>query len=202
MLQLVRSALATDGQDYADKVAEFEAVTQSTYQQVQTVGHARGLGAGLGNAMKSLLLGGAVGNPEGQYDGHSQIVFRLHDQNGLPVKDYSIYFNSLGGESAPKQLIDSMFEDRHRNNTTPHVITFYLRTKAFDGQDWNERLAAVNGVDLEIDAMDAETQRILFVPLRLRLTSEQLQAWIQPNRTTIIDVELLRLPSEDTFVMF
>jgi hypothetical protein len=155
-------------------------------------------------AVTRLLLGSKLTNFEGQYDRHSQIIFRLHDQNGLPVKDYSIYFNSCGGDGRPQQMIDALFEDHHRNNTTDNVITFYLRTACFkeESREWEDRLSGIDGVDIEIDAVDAETNRILFVPLRLRLTSEQLQAWVQPDRTTIIDVEMLRLPSEDTFVMF
>lgn len=183
---------------YAKRVAEFDAVTQQTYDKVRQPQH----GQGVLNSIKNLALRTFVESPEAQYDGHAQLIFRIRDQNRQPVKDYSIYFNSQGGGQKPAEMIDALFEDKHRNNTTPHTITFYLRTDRFENGDWHARLADIKGVDLEIDAQDTQTNRILFVPLRLRITSEELQAWIQPHRTTIVDVELLRLPSADTFVMF
>ena len=197
VVRLVTLALNTDHANYANRVAEFEAVSLATRQKVNTNEHR----ASALKLLRSLLRDSGGINAAGQYDGHSQVIFRLRDQNGLPVKDYSIYFNSLGGGSKPQNFIDEMFEDHHRNNTTPNVSTFYLRTECYDGQTWKSRLPLVNGVDIEIDAVDAETDRILFVPLRLRLPSDVLQAWIQPHRTTIVDIEMLRLPSEDTFVM-
>lgn len=198
VLALIASALKTQKADYPSRVAEFEAVTDSTYERVKTEQHADGVRS----LVRKVFFGSEAVNAPGQYDRHSQIVFRLRDQNGLPVKDYSIYFNSRGGEGRPQQIIDELFEDHHRNNATPHTIAFYLRTHAYDGTEWQARLEGVNGVDIEIDAVDAATNRILFVPMRLRLSSAQLQAWVQPHRTTIIDVEMLRLPSEDTFILF
>lgn len=198
VLQLIASALTCQPEQYAARTQEFDAVTRSTYAKVQAPAHSRGIG----QAVTQFLVGARITNPAGQYDLHSQVIFRLRDQNGLPIKDYSIYFNSLGGGGDPQHVIDEMFEDHHRNNATPHIITFYLRTQAYNGHTWESRLSYINGIDIEIDAVDAETNRILFVPLRLRLSSEQLQAWVQPNRTTVVDVELLRLPSADTFVLF
>jgi hypothetical protein len=52
---------------------------------------------------------------------------------------------------------------------------------------------------LEISAVDPETDEILYLPLRIELSTETLKQWIQGHRTTIIDVELLRLPSPNVF---
>jgi hypothetical protein len=52
---------------------------------------------------------------------------------------------------------------------------------------------------LEISAVDPETQEILYLPFRLELKTEQLMEWIQGHRTTIIDIEMQRLPSPNVF---
>ena len=33
-------------------------------------------------------------DPQSQYEGHAQLIFRLKDQNGDPVEHYDIFFNS------------------------------------------------------------------------------------------------------------
>ena len=49
--------------------------------------------------------------------------------------------------------------------------------------------------------VDPVTQRVLYVPLRMRLSPARLQQFIQADRTTIIDVQLIRLPDDRTFVV-
>jgi len=200
VLELVTSALTCEVGSYRERVTQFDAATVETYRQAKSIVHAEGFAA----AIKRALGTQESGDPKAQYDKHSQVVFRLNDQNGMPVKDYSIYFNSRGGDGRGQQLIDGLFQDHHRNNCDSNIITFYLRTARFNAEfnDWKSGLPEINGIDLEIDAIDTDPTRILYVPLRLRITSEQLQAWIQPHRTTIIDIRLLRLPSDDTFLLY
>jgi hypothetical protein len=65
--------------------------------------------------------------------------------------------------------------------------------------NWVDRLEQVNGVDLEIDCIDSKTERIVFVPMRMRLSAALLSRYLKPHRATLIDVELLRLPARETF---
>jgi hypothetical protein len=56
---------------------------------------------------------------------------------------------------------------------------------------------------LEITAIEpaAPTQNplVAYLPLRIPLSGRQVKNLIQPHRTTIIDVTLLRLPSPDIY---
>jgi hypothetical protein len=200
VLPLIQAALGCSTEvEYAEQAMSFDATTQRAYERVNKPKHNRGLWEGLKDALRNYL-----DNPQGQYDRHAQLIIRVRDQIGKPLHDSSIHFNSLGGDQEPEELMSALFQDHHRNNNSPHTHTFYLRTDYYDrtAKDWLPRIPRLHGADLEIDCADASTKRILFVPLRMRVSSEQLQQWIRPHETTIIDVELLRLPSNDTFVMF
>jgi hypothetical protein len=199
VLPLIRRALACTAADYADAAREFQERTDETYRRVAAPDHSAGLFDRLNRAFRRIL-----NNPEGQYDKHAQVVIRVRDQYGNPVDDYSCHFNSFGGEGQPQQLIDRAFEDNHRNSKSANTLTFYLRTDCWnsDTRTWEPRLPAVKGVDLEIDSVDAETNLILYMPMRMRILPEELLQWIQPHRTTVVDVELIRLPSNDAFIMY
>lgn len=207
VLPLIKSALSCAPTDYAGQVEVFEAATKKTYDQVTGGDHS---GSQLNDDRNTGILDrlgtaidGIFSKPRAQYDKHAQIIVRVRDQNGKPITDYSIHFNSLGGGDEPDKTIDALFEDKHVNNASPNTITFYLRTDVYNSRAgrFRSRLGDVNGVDLEIDALDEKTRRILYVPLRMRIPSADLEQWIQPHRTTILDVQLLRLPSDDTFSM-
>jgi hypothetical protein len=201
VLDLIRQALTClSPEDYAGLVSPFGERTEATYAKVREAQHHQFL--------RDLIEGAArfvadfIHTPQAQYDRHAQVIVRVRDQHGNPINDYSIHLNSFGGGARPAILINTLFEDTHQNKISPDTTTFYLRLEAWDGNTWADRLAQVNGVDLEIDCIDPKTERIVFLPLRMRLNAEQLARYLRPHRTTLIDVELLRLPARETFSMF
>jgi len=201
VLDLICRALNCPLSDYESVAAYYDAATERTYDRVRDPDHAELFRRGFGRfieAVRSLWR-----NPRGQYDRHAQVIVRVRDQNGKPVKNCSINFNSYRGDRTPDTLINTLVEDVHINNTVSGNVTYYLRLDAWeDGAGgWVSRVPQIHGIDLEVDSIDGATDRILFVPLRLKVSSEQLEAWLQPHRTTILDVELLRLPSDRTFIL-
>lgn len=203
VLALIGRALNCEkGGAYQGLVDVFAARTEATYQKAAGTEHIDGLGDLLAATKQSIAS--YLVSPQAQYDRHAQVSVRVRDQHGNAINDSSIHFNSLGGGTQPKTLINSLFEDTHQNKTSPDTTTFYLRLEAWDkdAKSWINRLAEVNGVDLEIDCIDPRTQRVVFVPLRMRLSAEQLASYIQPHRATLIDVELLRLPARETFSIY
>jgi hypothetical protein len=117
------------------------------------------------------------------------------------VPDFDIFFDSVRGRRDPSRAMKDLIEDKHVNSSSPHIITFYLRTNAFsaDAGAWVDRLRDVDGCFLEVSAVEPQTREILYLPLRFEFTAEELESWIHADRTTIIDVELLRLPSPEVF---
>ena len=144
--------------------------------------------------------------PRNQYDPHAQIIFRLRDQDGnpIPIASSDIFFVS---EQSTKGTIpiQSLIENTVVSNAAPNCIVFYVRLSRFDrrAKDWVDQLAQVGDFALEITAIEpaapVQNPLISYLPVRLPLTSKQLANFIQPHRTTIIDVTLLRLPSPEVY---
>ncbi|HVS08692.1 MAG TPA: hypothetical protein VMS76_02370 [Planctomycetota bacterium] len=191
VLDLIRTALATEPDGYLEAVRRFQEVTDATYER------ARGLERG----MFSLEH-----DPRGQYDPHSQVIFRLRDQNGAPVRHFDVFFNSgeidrrsIGKD--PSLPVNKLFEDKHVNQKDRNIILFYLRSAQYEPRKrrWVNRVEQVEGLTFEITATEPETDEIAYLPLVHKVDREALARWIVPHETTIIDVELLRVPSPKIF---
>lgn len=145
-------------------------------------------------------------DPRRQYDPHAQVTIRLRDQDGRPVPQFDVFFAPTGSQRSrqprPEDTrgLGSLVEHTHVNGNT---ITFYLRLETFDPDagEWTSRLPRVGDCELEITATDPETDRILYLPLRLEMPNETLQTWLRPHETTIVDVTILRIPAEETVVL-
>ena len=127
------------------------------------------------------------------------VVFRLRDQDGRPVEHYDIYFDSPGRA----RTVGSLIEHRHVNGRHRNIIAFYLRTGAFDEDRgiWIDRLEDLEDFALEITATEPQTDRIVYLPLRFDIDGRQIRRWIHPHRTTVVDVQLLRVPAPGIFDM-
>ena len=147
-----------------------------------------------------------LADPRNQYDPHSQVVIRLRDQDGspIPIGSSDIFFVSNQKEKGTIP-IQSLIQDTSVSGVSPNVILFYLRVRKFQRkeQDWVNQLADVLDFALEITAIEpaapSQNPLISYLPLRIPLNRRQMTNLIQPHRTTIIDVTLLRLPSPEVY---
>ncbi len=147
-----------------------------------------------------------LADPRNQYDPHSQVVVRLWDQDGIPIPISSsdIFFVSEqeGKGTIP---IQSLIEDTSVSGVSRNSIVFYLRVQKFDrrAKDWVDQLGNVADFALEITAIEPAAPTndplISYLPLRIPLKGKEVAKLIQPHRTTILDVTLLRLPSPDVY---
>jgi len=148
-----------------------------------------------------------VTEPASQYDPHAQVILRVFDQFGNDVKDMDVYFDSGPDDAEDGLSIRDLIEDKHVNQITPNVICFYLRTEGHNKDraqrgepyPWDGRVPRVPGCYLEVSAQEAETQDIQYLPLRIQFDHDMLTQWIRSHETTLIDVELQRLPSRDVY---
>ena len=60
-------------------------------------------------------------------------MFRIRDQHSFPVLHYDIFFDSVQ-RSIRGRPIQTLFEDKHVNDKSRNVITFYLRTDKFENK--------------------------------------------------------------------
>ncbi|MGH8095073.1 MAG: esterase/lipase family protein [Chthoniobacterales bacterium] len=177
---------------YQSAVAAFDQETALTFQTAKT--------------MQKPGLFNFLDDPRNQYDPHAQVVFRLWDQDGspIPIGSSDIFFVSQQGGKGTLP-VQSIIENSVVSGVAPNVIVFYLRVQRFDrgAKDWVDQLANVSDFALEITAIEpaapTDNPLISYLPLRMPLSAEELEVLIQPHRTTIIDVTLLRLPSPDLY---
>ena len=173
-----------------DRVESFRKETEETYRRVR-------------QARPPAWWHKWLDNPKAQYDRHAQVIFRVRDQDGRPVVGFDIFFDSVRSRRDPSRAFKDLIEDKHVNGASPNIIAFYLRTEAYakESDQWVPRVPEVGGCFVEISAVDPQTKEILYLPLRFEFLSQELDAWICGNRTTIVDVELLRLPSPGVFAL-
>jgi pimeloyl-ACP methyl ester carboxylesterase len=191
VLDLIRTVMEAEPDTYPALVREFQEITDATYERARK----------LERPLFSLEH-----DPRGQYDPHSQVIFRLRDQNGAPVRYYDVFFNS--GEidrrsigKHPTLPVNKLFEDKHVNQRDKNIILFYLRSAQYESRKkrWVNRVEQVGDITFEITATEPETDEIAYLPLVHKIDGEALARWIVPHETTIIDVELLRVPSPKIF---
>jgi pimeloyl-ACP methyl ester carboxylesterase len=189
VMRMLRSALEATPETWPALVEQFEAETAKTYE--------RAIKEEAPAWWKKWM-----NDPRAQYDHHAQVIFRIRDQHGFPVPHYDIFFESTQ-RSVRGRPIQTLFEDKHVNDKSPHVIMFYLRTNAFvnKSEGWKDWLAEVDICSLEITAAEPQTGYIVYLPFRFELNRADMRRWLEGHHTTIFDVELLRLPSPDVFRM-
>ena len=158
VMRLVRLALESTAQTYPQRVAEFQSETDRSYARAKV-------------AQAPAWWKQWISEPRRQYDEHAQVIFRLRDQDGRPVEHFDIFFDSVWSRRDKSLAIGKLFQDKHKNDVTPNVIAFYLRTKSWDddAEDWVDCVPKVNGCYLEITAVEPETGEILYLPLRFEI---------------------------------
>ena len=136
-------------------------------------------------------------NKQAQYEGHTQVVFRVRDQYGVDVVHHDITFKSRGRGA---HRLERMIEDVHKNRVNGGTTTFYLRTQQHDSDDaFTNLLLDCKALEIEISGEEPRSEDIRYLPLTVRLARADVPKVLQPFRTTIIDVTLLRLPSARVF---
>lgn len=186
VMPLIETALSVNtASRYRRAAREFQARTDATYARVA-------------NKLRAGVVRGLRNDPRAQYDAHAQLVFRLRDQYGKPVEHFDIFFHSPPGCSL---CINELFEHAHKNRRSDGIVVFYLRLTRFDDatDGWVNSLADIDTVQLEIASVEPRTADIRYLPLCLTLSGRRLRRFVQPHRTTVVDVTLLRLPAPVVF---
>lgn len=190
LLSLIDLALKSTPSNWQGRVAKFEAETQRTYEMALT-------------EQSTNWIKKWISKPRAQYDKHAQVIFRLRDQDGRPVENYDVFFDSVANKSDKSKPLREIIETSHANKVTRGCICFYLRTDAFDDAEnrWVAQVPKVNGCHIEITASEPASQDVCYLPLRYEFSSRELNEYLSAHRTTIIDIELLRVPSGQVYRM-
>lgn len=69
-------------------------------------------------------------------------------------------------------------------------------------QLWKNRLDDLESLTLEIEGNEPQTEDIQYVPFKLVMDRGAAKKRIVPNQTTVLDVQMRRVPSADVFRIF
>ncbi|MFT4518034.1 MAG: hypothetical protein ACI9JM_000411 [Halioglobus sp.] len=184
IVPLLKAALETpyDTLAYAKVAAKFEKTTERTFARVAK--------------LKAKLT---KWDRQSQYEAHSQLIIRVKDQYGRGVRDFDITFKSTSvGTKTP---LETLIEDRHDNRQNDGTATFYFRTQEFSTKKkiWQDRLANIAPMHLEITGEETDSPDIEFIPLDIQFSAQELKNMFKHFQTTILDIELVRLPKRAVF---
>lgn len=186
IIPLIKSALETpyNSTAYQAVATRFDAATERTFKRA-------------GKLKWSLT----EWNRQSQYEGHAQLIIRLRDQYGRGIRDFDITLKSTSVGSRTK--LESLIEDRHDCDQHKGTTTFYFRTQSFNkkSKTWKESLQNIAPLHLEITGEETDSPEIEFIPLNIRLSAAEVRSILKSFQTTIIDIELVRLPTQKVFAV-
>ena len=200
VLRLLKAALTTAPGDWQNLIPTFQEETKATLGRVLEFEAPRWWNKWIHDTRK-------------QYDGHAQVILRLRDQDGRPVEHYDIFFNSVASKRDPSLAFNALIEDKHVNTNHCNIFTLFLRTSEFQekpnkedvtdplNKQWVLRVPKVNGCTLEVSATEPETPLINYLPMRFEFSADELNEWLVSHRATVIDIQLLRLPQPELYII-
>ena len=176
----------TDMADYNKTALQFEKLTAETED----------LASSLVDIKRSLF----EWHPRRQYEAHAQLIFRIRDQDGRQVEHFDIFLKSVN--VLRKQTpIETCIETDHVNRYDKGTMTYYLRTKEYRDGSFQDKLFNLADLELEISAHEPGTDKILYLPISVTISGEDLKQFIQHHQTTLVDITMLRIPSDDVFTV-
>jgi pimeloyl-ACP methyl ester carboxylesterase len=139
------------------------------------------------------------------HDPYSMVIFRIRDEYGQAIGNYDIIFT--GGENdSENQLPENFLMDKQRNSRAPGNMTFYFNASIMLGSDpvvfkdetIRKQLPGAGSFGFRIVPF-TDKGFVHFLPAVLRGTPDNLEKFIIPNQTTLIDVEMKRIVHEGVF---
>lgn len=173
VLRCLRIRSAAEYQQLTDQLA---ALTEST-QEAERV-----------ERVRTLIQTREFTNPR-----HSMIVFRLVDDRGENLSDYDLYFTA-GPRYDEKQLPEGFSRDRQRNQRNRGMLTYYLNYDALAEGLRHPRMGGRMGFYVEArPGEDKHKPKLVFYrPIDFRGTARQVQNFLRPNETILVEIQLQR----------
>ncbi len=137
------------------------------------------------------------------HDRYSMILFRVFDSEGYPVTDFDLILT--GEKNDPNALPTGFFADRQCNSINKSTVTYFFNYDVLHG-----RPRIVSG-DLKLDELPGMKQLGLiirprpdsgfsrYLPCEIVASKDLFEKAFQPNATTMIDIELQRIISNEVF---
>ncbi|HET9679677.1 MAG TPA: alpha/beta hydrolase, partial [Gammaproteobacteria bacterium] len=129
----------------------------------------------------------------------SQLMFRVRDDTGLLIRDFDLIFTA-GKQNSADRLPPKFFIDRQKNHRDAGTLTYYLNYSRMmgapavvrDGEELRPALPGSDGFGLRIVPYPLDGF-VHYIPAVLHVTKANLQKFIKPNATTLVDIVLHRV---------
>ena len=138
------------------------------------------------------------------HDRYCMIIFRIKDSEGLAVTNFDLLLT--GPKNDPNLLPAGFFADRQFNKSNQCTITYYFNYDVMvgapavivNGEEVRKALPGISSLGIIIKPRPDEGF-IRYLPCQLNATKELFEKAIQPNATTLIDIELQRVVNNEIF---
>jgi hypothetical protein len=128
---------------------------------------------------------------------YAQVIFRLSDAEGNPITDYDLLLTA--GNNNPNHLPSGFAADRQQNSKNPEVITYYFNYDILkNGSPVTNYKDKITKLGLKINPRPDEGF-VRFIPCEISANSELLDKVFKPNSTTLIDIVVQRVVSNEVF---
>ena len=132
---------------------------------------------------------------------YSQVIFRVFDSEGIPLSDYDLLFT--GPDNDPNHLPEGFLADRQRNRVNRESVTYFFNYDKMVGRDINGN-STIPGKDIPKQLGILVNPRptdgfVRFSECMLEATEEFLELAMQPNTTTLLEIELNRNVDKNVF---
>jgi hypothetical protein len=134
------------------------------------------------------------------------LIFRLEDDQGHVVDSFDLLLTA-GENDSPDELPRGFLVDRQRNSRHRGTLTFFLNHAVMHGQEaasdqqgkvQRAALPGVSRVGLRISPFET-TGFAHYRPGRLVVDHAELNQFIRPHSTTLVDIRLRRIVREGVF---
>lgn len=140
------------------------------------------------------------------HDRYFQVIFKVTDEQGYPVNDFDLLL--LGPNHDPGNLPEGFFKDRQRNQICPNVITYYFNfdlmvgcEAVIDPESKKIIREAQPGIsELGVQVIPRPQDGFVrYMPCTLHAHTELMDKMVDPNSTTMLEIKLKRLVSDQVF---
>ncbi len=138
------------------------------------------------------------------HDRYCMVIFRIKDNEGYAVTNFDLVLT--GPNSDPDMLPSGFFADRQCNKLNPSTITYFFNYDVMagaeaikkNGEEIRKALPGIDSLGILIHPRPDEGF-IRYLPCKIEASKELFEKALMPNSTTLIDIELQRIVSNEIF---
>jgi hypothetical protein len=138
------------------------------------------------------------------HDRYCMVMFRVRDHEGFPLTNFDLLLTGPGDD--PDMLPSGFFADRQYNRVNQSTLSYYFNYDVLtgtqeavkNGEVFRKALKGIGEIGLIIRPRPDEGF-VRYLPCQISSSSDLFKKLFQPNATTLVDIELRRVVSQEIF---